>query len=129
MKNKDEKKKITVTKWHQSYRVNKLFPNPLNEKARKERIPPFLLEEDICMTLRLFCRNNFSTLAAESAIDYIYDTILPSMITVWGAESETQKSPAACTPTDEEKKEVLKQYSLTYLSILTMHHWLGLLGF
>ena len=51
------------------------------------------------------------------------------MITAQGAESGTQNLPAAHTPTDDKKKEVLKQYGLTCLSILTMHFWLGLLGF
>ena len=116
-------------KWHHSDRVNELFPNPLNEKSRNKRLPPFLREENICMALQPFCCNNLSKLSTESAIDYVYDTIFPSMITERGAESGTQKSLAARTPSNEEKREVLKQYGLTCLLILTMHHWVGLLGF
>ena len=121
--------KFTVMKWHQSYRVKELFPNPLNEKAKKERLPPFLREEDICTALRSFCRNNLSTLCAESAIDYVYDNILPNIIAQCVEGEDRDQLPAVWKATEEDKKEVLKQYGLTCLSISTMHRWLGILGF
>ena len=131
------KSEYTLLKWQQQFRERDLLPNPLQERSRKEKLPPFLRDEDIANALRVFARTNLATLSAESAIDYVFDTLIPQLMMAAGSSSRPdeeeapirQSSTQSQLPTEEEKKEFLKGYGLTCLHESTMYRWLRALGF
>jgi hypothetical protein len=72
----------TVRDWWAIFKVKNCFPHPRgpegNIKKSKERIPPFLAEnEDLHSKFVRHCTNNLNDLSIELAKEYVTETLIP----------------------------------------------------
>jgi hypothetical protein len=96
----------------------------VNNLPGKYNLPPFLQQnKDICIKIQQCARENLPWLSIELILEYIHHTIIPEMVSEKSCLLSNDESYK------QEKKELLAEYGLTKISVITVYHWMICLGF
>ena len=108
-------------KWFRHFRNNgESFINAPHRSSLVNKNPLiFQLNPDLKQRFISHARTNITGLTAEVMYDFLHHTIIPELI-----EEEKRETGETLS-----KSEILKQYSLTKLSMDTVYSWLQSFGF
>ena len=111
----------TIMKWFRYFRDNgESFINTPHRASLIEKTPAlFQLNPDLKQRFISYAKTNITGLTAKVMYDFIHHTIVPELI-----ENEKKETGESLT-----KKEILKCYSLTTLSMDTVYSWMRSFGF
>jgi hypothetical protein len=113
-----------VRNWYQQFRKQRKFSVRC---TKKHSLPPFLQQnQDVCMKLQRYAKEHLSELSVELLLEYLLETVLPSMVK---ETSRVEKRAVSQEQYTAEAKEILSAYGLTCIDPSTVYRWLQRLGF
>ncbi len=113
-----------VRNWYQQFRKQRKFSVRC---TKKHSLPPFLQQnQDVCMKLQTYAREHLSELSVELLLEYLLETVLPSMVK---ETSGVEKRAVSQEQYTAEAKKILSTYGLTCIDPSTVYRWLQKLGF